>query len=381
MIDIKSKKVRMPVVAVAFFVLLFGLYKTFYWHYIQIEHVEHNEGMSLEAIKNPFLASQMFLEKVQLPAELVSDFTFLDTPLDSSHTYLFTNSRKALSERRLENLKKFAQSGGHLIVVATEIFDDANGASGAPILDELGLRLYENETYDYDAVSEFTFTDAEKNTVVDFHGKYYLVDSEGSSTFIGGSDNGNHVVQYEYGDGLVTVLSSAHFLKNRNVQKNDHAMFLWQLTHHTDKLWVVYDTNVRSLFSLFWQYGSSIIVSFFAFMILLIWYKQIKTAPVFAQFSNVRRQLMQHIVSSAEFKLRHNGHYGLLKSLREDVTVRIKKHVRDFENLPRNTKIEWLEHKTALNRQQIELALFEVDNDIIGFTEQVKLLQQIRNKV
>ncbi len=324
------------------------------------------------------------------------NFSILDSELNPNHALIISNSRKPLSNARIQNIKDYVSAGGHLILNAIEVYDDERSKSGAPFLDELGTRLYieeigyENfdedsvehayrESISHDKKSKFTFDNYDKPTQVAFNSWRYLMDDSGKAVFIGGTDNAHHIIQYEMGQGVITVLSDMEFWNNYRIDDDDHALFLQQLTGRYEKLWIIYNPQVASLSVLLWQHADYVLVSSAVLLLLIIWYHQIKTGPVFPQFSNHSRKLLQHIEAASEFKWHNAEPLSLLEQVRNEIFTKIHRRSRSFQQLSVDKQIDQLHHWTLVSKAKLKFALYDNDTNSNTFVEQIQILQQVRN--
>lgn len=395
-INTRSYKVRPSVWVFALLVMIIGGLTVFFISHAHKRYYQQPIGADVEARRNPFLAAQYFMQQLGKELVLQRELSMLDQELNPYHAMIISNSRKPLNQRRIEALLAYVEQGGHLILNAVEEFDDDRGQSGAPILDQLGARLYpyegeverideqadESERDDSDRYfSRFTFDGYEQPTEVLFNGYRYLIDASGEAIFIGGTNDADHIIQYEHGEGVITVLSDMEFWQNKRIEQADHAMFLHQLTENYDKVWMIYNPQVPSLWRLFWQHGYFLVVSIAILLLVVIWFHQIKTGPVFPQFSNDSRKLLQHIKAAGEFKWHRCQPQVLLEQLRDELLGRVKQRSLQFEKLSKQNQIDYLTRVTELPEQSIQLALFQNYSDQTTFVEQIKILQQIRKHI
>ena len=326
---------------------------------------------SVEARKNPFLALEYFLAKQQISVNLERSFTKFNDALMPEDTIIITNSRRTLSKDRLKQLQEFVQNGGHLLLNAVEIYDEEKASSGGPFMDELGARLRKSDNYysDDDKDSEFYFEDSEEKVMVTFSPRYYLQYASGDSIFSSSDEGDNHLLQYHYGEGMITLFSDIDFVKNNKIDQQDNALFMRQLIGYSANVWLFYDPKEPGLLSLFWKHGSPLIIAVLTLLLAIFWYQQIKTGPVFAQFSIKRRKLMQHIRAASEFKWSNQETSFIINQLREELYGLIRHHIRQFDNLKQEEQLDWLYHKTHINKQQISRAMFAPSGDNHNITK------------
>lgn len=398
-IDIRSYQVRPSVWVFAFLLLLFGGLSIFLLSHANKRYYQQPIGADIEARRNPYLAAQYFKRQLGSELELRRDFSFIEQELKPYHALIISNSRKPLNQKRIDALLTYVEQGGHLIINAVEEFDDDRGRSGAPILDELGARLYryegsvdttiesyeesddatDNSSNEY--LSIFTFDGYDQATKVDFNRYWYLIDASGDAIFIGGTHDSDHIIQYSRGEGVITVLSDMEIWNNYSIDEADHAMFLQQLTENYSKVWVIYNPQVASLWQLLWHHASYLIVSLLVFLIVIIWFYQVKTGPVFGQFTNDSRKLLQHIRAAAEFKWHRCQPQLLLDQLRDELHNRIKQRALKFEKLSRQEQLDMLHKMTELPKSKIAQAIHHDYVDQALFIEQVSTLQKLRKHI
>jgi len=124
--------------------------------YFGIEWVEKqvDRGYSEEALRNDFLAAELFLRKQGIETETVSGMGLLDALPDESDLILLTASRESMSERRRTALAEWVDAGGKLFVVVHSLYDEEAETSEDRLLDELGIFLLAPDDEDAEEISE-----------------------------------------------------------------------------------------------------------------------------------------------------------------------------------------------------------------------------------
>lgn len=392
--SVKRVQISRNFIWTAALILLLGILAIWLISNANRRYFEQQLPPSVEVRKNPFLAVEQLGAKYGDSITTLRDFSLFDDAIDPNSIVIITNSRKPLSQNRLQAIKDFVEQGGFLILVAEEVFDDEQQASGAPLLDELDVRLYLNDEsvsssrslfgsdlfysyYNENSALEFDGEDAPIN--VSFNSNRYLVDASGDAFYIAGSEENNHLIQYHYGDGIITVFSDISFWTNDRLGDNDHAYFFRMLTE-TFPVYIVYNPQVPSLFSLTWQHANYLLISLLLFIAVLIWYKQIKTGPVFPQFSNDSRSLLQHIEAASAFKTRYCGLPELFEQAKNDLFKKIARRHHGFLEWPPQKQIEHIAAQTQQNEDKISI-IFKPTDDAQIFTMQIALIQKIRLKM
>ncbi|MBW2273121.1 MAG: DUF4350 domain-containing protein [Deltaproteobacteria bacterium] len=98
-------------------------------------------GYGEEALRNRYLAAELFLREQGVKAETVSGMGILERLPSSGDALVITSTRRAMSARRVERLARWVEHGGHLLVVAREPYDEETGSSLDPLLTRYGIHL------------------------------------------------------------------------------------------------------------------------------------------------------------------------------------------------------------------------------------------------
>jgi len=363
--------------------LIIGIYS--YWFYTHFDKVieEVDVGTSKEARKNPFFAAQKFLEKTGRVASSQKNFSVLDGELKTQDTLIIESTRVGLTETKRERIKTWLSSGGHLILLATELYDDDLGTSRDVFLDELGVRLYQNpqEAWEYqkeERLTSITFEGTEAITSVDFNQNYYLQDASGNATFIGGNDYSDLFAQYELGEGMITVVVDMNIWKNFAIDELDHAMFLYQLVGTAENIWFLYNTVQPSLWSIMRELIPMVLISFFVIIGVMLFSASWRKGAPKRDDQRIQREIMQHIEAAGEFDYRNDSGRTLLSNLMESMESRLRKSIHQYTKLDDTTKVIKLSHLVGLNKEQLSLLWEQPEYNEDDFLKRVILIQKIK---
>ncbi|TQV72386.1 hypothetical protein FLL45_19435 [Aliikangiella marina] len=359
--------------------------------------VEIPLGYSSEAKRNPFLAAEKFLQKVSIKFESRSDFGLFDelsarddtsgeqndSFLGEFDTVLINGSRIGMSTLRRENMKRWIENGGHLVLVATELYEYEFESSRDKFLDEVGLRYYETGS-DYDYYEDegnltlLNFEDAEQPTEIHFHGTGYIEDTSGDASFIAGPQDVDQFIQYPMGEGLLTVVIDFSIFRNGRIRQHDHAMFLAQLIGNSPKAWLVYNREQPSLLSMMIQHGPLMLISSLALLFLILIGQLWRRGPAKQDTPPVQREIMQHIAAAGEFSFRTDQGNRLLHDLMESIHNRMGQLVFGYQRLTPQKQIIKLSHITGIDKNELA-GLWQIENENQDtFVQKVQLIQEIR---
>ncbi len=366
--------------------LIIGGYS--YWFYTHFDKVikEVDLGPTKEVKANPFFAAEKFLEKSNKVASSQRNFSVLDSGIENQDTLIIESTRVGLSENKRNTVKDWLNNGGHIILLATEIYDDDLGTSRDLLLDELGVRLYENPEYSWsydedEQLTRVTFQGTDQVTAVNFRQNYYLQDSKGEATFIGGNDYSDSFAQYQVGEGMVTVVTDMSVWKNYSIDEHDHAMFLYQLVGGGRTVMFLYNTVQPSLWSTMKELIPKVIISFIVLIAGLLFSASWRKGAPRKDDERVQRELMQHIEAAGEFNYRNDAGLSLLNKLSEALEIRLRKSIHQYSTLSDAKKIEKLSHLVGIEKKKLELLWQPPEQTQEDFLERVVLIQNIKRQL
>jgi hypothetical protein len=352
--------------------LALGLYASY-----GIEWVEQEVdlGYGEEATRNHYLAAELFLREQGSEVETVEGMAILESLPPPGDTLVITTTRRGLSERRVERLARWLETGGHLVVVAREHYDEETGKSLDPLLTRYGVHLLhpepeEEEEAGDDAEGELTSAAAEGETgseelaeedgeqrvgdiladalsgelsecwdegadlalfqspegagalELELSGRHHLAHASGGRASEALAESGAQLVHLPIGEGWLTAATSLSIWKNRRIHCHDHAYLLWLLTQPAGKVWLLHDPEIPSLLALL---GTAFpLTCAGAVALLLLWAtaQSLRFGPMLPGAEGERRELLEHLEASAHFLWRRELLADALDALREEITQR-----------------------------------------------------------
>jgi hypothetical protein len=113
-----------------------------------------------------------------------------------------------------------------------------------------------------------------------------------------------------------------------------------------------------------------------------LWAAGARQGPLQLSVNRSRRQLQEHLRSSADFQLRHAGQRSLLQALQRDIQRRARRRHPGFERLVVAEQWQALGRLTRLSPRAISQAMRPQSEQRLSaseFTRQVAHLQTLRN--
>ncbi|MCW8878684.1 MAG: DUF4350 domain-containing protein [Kangiellaceae bacterium] len=381
------QKFRPSVAAIITYITLIviGLGVRWYFNNFDKQYYSKDYGYSEEARRNPFLAAQLYLKANDIEFEAHSNYKLFDdvnrSAIGQYDSIFIHSSRVGMSSTTRENMKNWARKGGHLVLLATEVYDYEFESSRDVFLDELGVRFYESDYVDAseeEKTAELTFNGYEQSSKVYFDTSAYIEDTSGDAAFIAGTEYADQLLQYDYGEGLITVVVDFDIWKNNRIDHHDHAMFLSQLIGRGTKAWLLYNRVQPTLFSMAVQNAPLIVISAVALLLVIFFSNLWRVGPKKADDLRVNREIMQHIEAAAQFNYRRDKGELLVNEMMQTIHHRFSQLNYGYSRLTPIKQLEKISHVTGIEINSLKPLLDEQNESHEQFINKAKLVQQIR---
>ena len=406
----------LPLLAIGV-LLLWALY-----HSIEFYEETEKSRWSAEALANPYLAAMQFLEQSEIPVG-ESDSLLKLNNLDTAGTVLITDANSVINPRQLDTLLGWLEQGGNLIVSASPQGDDED-----LLLQYFDVRV---EWYRQDADADSTeqsisdsmreyndkieqgmtpeqiaaeYTEAESLTTVAFDQEIGILevafandkvlthpgldtDSSVQSDYEpmswSSSDYGVHLIQFEVGDGLLTIISDPTVWISHRIQQHDHAYLLWLLISLDGEVLMLHPRLRDSLWALLQQHTPELLLALLGFVCLLLWQQAHRFGRIEPVVKNTGRSLSEHFSVTANYLWQHAAVEHLLAPLRQQVLRRAGLMIARFPQAgdDRSAQFAAISRHTGLSREQVEMAFQHHARQEMSFIQTVKLLQQIEKSL
>ena len=404
------------------------------WHNLEWKEEEVDRGYSEAARQNPLLAAEQFLRSTGLATESRRGFSLIDgmgsdtSPVAANDNLVLINAHRTLHRERLDTLWAWVHTGGHLLVSTRNRFLGSSSPEQDPLLARLGVsltvavksedgaiesgggqargrRVGKEPRHRPEATGETRRQDTE-NTVpesktgcpppavnVNFAGQaeplrigWYnrrsLVDNSGLASGWVESRLGVKLLQFELGEGMITLTTDNQIWANHRIDCHDHAYLLWLFTGNAGKTWFVINRDAPSLWSTVWRAAPYGMIFALLALLLWLWKQPIRFGPILVYTRLERRRFLEHAEANAAFLWRHGQQQLLINSLREDINQRLRARHRGVEELARAVRVNLLSRITLLPAPVVTDAMLGAAGDSEqDFQQLVAQLQIIRSRL
>jgi hypothetical protein len=377
----------------------------------RLEHYQEvvDQGPSPEARANPYLAAEKFLRQRALSVNVIETLRTLPDAQQRTQTLMLLDSRENMTPAEVERVLSWTRSGGRLVLVAEQLWDEKKGRSGDLLLDQ--VQIHQFLTHDLREQDRRRELDLNKPVIpfsprlpeppktpwpeltrlyvesetdpayMSFDPAFHLDDPKDHAQSWANSADATHMLQLVYGNGLITVITDADLWKNRAIGKYDNAWLLWYLTQDS-AVTLMLRTDHADLFSLLLKHFGLALTALGLLVFAGLWHVGMRHGPLLPAQGRSRRQLAEHLRASADFMLRHKGQQTLLRSLQADILRRARQRHPGFEGMAVAEQWQALARLTRQPTSAIGQALRPRPAERLSrteFTRQVAYLQTLRN--
>ena len=348
---------------------------------------------SAEALRNPFLAAQRYLTAQDIPTESLRGEKSLQHLPATGDTLLVTYNHTFEQAKRREQLLDWIRDGGHLIMELQAHSAVNHDKPETPLLDQFGV--YPEKSRDMLNVVDIlrNVIDADQVEVqvyqenaslkIEFAPQYLLKVTQPDAALFSIKDkHGVHLVEYELGSGLLTLISDMDLWRNKHIGELDHAAFFSHiLGFRHGKVWMVTGIEMPSLMDLIWQNAPQAVIAVLILLLLTLWYLYDRFGPVLVVERHQRRSLIEHLDAVAQFNWRYSRSEIPLKAMRTDLLRLLEKRCPRWHKMSHDQHVEWISTQTKLPETTIRVALFEPCDQASRFTRIAADLQTIRDQL
>jgi hypothetical protein len=324
-------------------IVALGLLLAAFWAYRNVELYEREVeiGQTAEVRANPYFALVRFIEGY---GAAVGTFPVYSRPPPPGATLYFPAERAALSDRQNAELRAFAESGGHLIVVARTLWEERDKTPD-PLLDPLGAGQFEHEpppspksqpmqcpapedqaSWWKPEARPVSLPDGSGTLMLRFDPRFLVKEMTGPALWRLADDFGTHALNYRVGKGAITVLTDDLLLYNDQIGKDDHAAFAaWLLAPRPGAVvWIVRDHEAPPLWDWVYRHAGPALFASGVALAVWLWGRTRRFGPIAPDPLPERRSLVEHIAASGRFLWQH----GLSATLVSATVLALRQRVR-----------------------------------------------------
>jgi len=410
----KTRVSPLLVLGLALLVLAgWGLYSS-----IEVYYETERSGWSRDALYNPYLAAQTFMGESGIEVTDVDTLVKLDQ-LNGLGTLFFSDANQVQTPRQLKRVMDWLKVGGNVIYSAgsvshdddlllrefavevdwSETESDSEAGNEEKPLSET-LREYNRQIEDgksreeiaqdlakpEEALTRVVFDDDVGEIEVAFDTSRILqhasfedsTDETSRPPFSwSNSEYGVHMMQFEVGEGLLTIISDPGIWTSYHIDQHDHAYLLWLLSSDEGSFAILRSVLHDSIWVLIKRNASELLIAAGLFIGMMIWRQGNRFGRILPRDLSRRRALGEHFSSISHY-LWHRRNAGyLLAPLRQAILRRASLTLGEFARADQARQFELIAERCELNADAIERAFSIADFNEASFVQTVRLLKRI----
>ena len=380
---------------------------------------------SIEALLNPFLAAERFLQKSDIGVVEVEGLVGIET-LDGVSTLFVSEANLVVSEAQLERVMAWLEQGGNVIYAANFVaheddllldrFDvdvewydydeddhdakaEATQESLAEKMREYNRQIEEGKTREEitetegrdNALTTVDFDDGSGQLEIDFDDRLTLVqpyiedddvdDTVAQPVSWAYSDYGVHMVQFDVGAGLLTIVSDPGIWTSYRIDHYDHAFLLWKLSASGGSFAILHPVLQNSLWDLTVEHASELLIAAALIIAVWIWHLSYRFGRLVSRDTTRTRALAEHFSSISHYLWhRRHGEY-LLQPIRHRIQRRAGLILGEYAGADSGRQTELLAERCDRSQQAVARAMHQSDFNEAGFVQTVKLLKHIEQSL
>lgn len=219
--------------------------------------------------------------------------------------------------------------------------------------------------------------------LVELPGEARLVAEKGTKVEVATGGTDPRVLVLKRGDGYITFLSQARPLRNRFLDRYDHASFLHTLASWARDGRIIFVRGAgMSFWAMVWKHGWPVVIGLFVVLLLWLWKHMTRFGPVVqAEGGDDPRAYLGHLESVGGYAWRMDHGGELLTLLRTDAMERYLSWQRRSGAWDADV-FEVIAQRAGCSREDAMRAMTAMPTRDAGqFTRMVAILQQVRWKL
>ena len=202
-------------------------------------------------------------------------------------------------------------------------------------------------------------------------------------TTFNSDEHGTRLLQFSFGDGMMTFLSSSNMWQNQYIGLADHAYFLSELVGDDSTFHLFYNVKTPPLYQLIYQNFRFAVLWGLLLLLLWLWRSAARSRPIAPSQVVGARHFAEHLRSSAEFIAAQEDYHALLEPIKLDIEDQCRKLNSNFNNLVETKQVSLLTASSGLSQAAVEswFAYCEKIENKEQLLDAIRLGQAIRKKL
>jgi hypothetical protein len=390
--------------------------------YASIEFYEETEesGWSIDALRNPYLAAQKFMTESDIEVTDVDSLARLEE-LSGLGTLFFSDANQVQTPRQLEQVMNWLDLGGNVIYTADavahdddlllrefsvevdwrefEVEEETEEKTLSETLREYNRQLESGKSREEiasslekeeDSITLVQFADDIGDVEVAFNDAKilshpYILDSESETEHKpfswSYSEHGTHMMQFEVGSGLLTIISDPGIWTSYHIDQYDHAYLLWLLSSGEGNFAILRSVLRDSIWVLMGRNAAELLIAAGLLILIWIWRAGYRFGRMVPNDLSQSRALGEYFSSISHYLWHRRQGVHLVEPLRARVMRRASLTLGEFSSADQARQFELIAQRCDLNPGAIARAFSSADYNEASFVQTVRLLKRIEQSL
>jgi hypothetical protein len=390
--------------------------------YASIEFYEETEesGWSIDALRNPYLAAQKFMTESDIEVTDVDSLARLEE-LSGLGTLFFSDANQVQTPRQLEQVMNWLDLGGNVIYTADavahdddlllrefsievdwrefEVEEETEEKTLSETMREYNRQLESGKSREEiassldeedDPITLVQFADDIGDVEVAFNDAKilshpYILDSESETEHKpfswSYSEHGAHMMQFEVGSGLLTIISDPGIWTSYHIDRFDHAYLLWLLSSGEGNFAILRSVLRDSIWVLMSRNATELLIAAGLLILIWIWRTGYRFGRMVPNDLSQSRALGEYFSSISHYLWHRRQGSHLVEPLRARVLRRASLTLGEFSRVDQARQFELIALRCDLNPEAIARAFGSTEFNEASFVQTVRLLKHIEQSL
>lgn len=391
-----------------------------FYHSIEFYEETEHSSWSPQALRNPYLAAQQFMQQSGIDVTDVDSLIKLDR-LEGIGTLFFSDANQVRDPRQLQQVMDWLRAGGNVIYTANAIDHEADslletfsvsvdlrerepGERGESRTLSETLREYNRQIEQGRSREDIVKTfggEQQSLTRVSFDGDIGDLEiafdtsrvlqhpgfgEDDTSTEYqpfswSSSDYGVHMMQFEVGDGLLTIVSDPGIWTSFRIGEHDHAYLLWLLSSDQGSFAILRTVLRESIWALMRRNSGELLIALGLLLVAWMWRSGYRFGRLSPRDRSRQRALGEHFSSVAHYLWHRRRAEYLLAPVRQSVLRRASLTLGGFARAGQARQFELMAERCNIEAGAIARAFEKDDFNEASFAATVRLLKHIEQSL
>jgi hypothetical protein len=195
------------------------------------------------------------------------------------------------------------------------------------------------------------------------------------------SEHGVHMMQFEIGDGLLTLLSDPGIWTSYRIDSQDNAYLLWLLSSHDGNFAILRSVLRDSIWTLIMNNARELVIAASLLLALWMWRSGSRFGRLLSRDLSRQRALGEYFSSVSHYLWQRRRGVHLLTPLRQAVMRRASLALGEFTRADEQGQYELLAERCELEIDAVRQAFTDSEFNEAGFVVTVRLLKHIEQSL